>query len=67
MVATNDKIIIWWLTNRKHKKTFWLDTSLLPWWKKVMYPPKMMFTQVSEDILTKNEEKQILWPLTSFE
>ena len=19
---------------------FWLDTSLLPWWKKAMYPPK---------------------------
>ena len=40
MVTTNDKIIIWWLTNRKHKKPFWLDTSLLPWWKKVMYPTK---------------------------
>ena len=40
MVTTNDKIIIWWLTNRKHKNTFWLDTSLLPWWKKGMYPPK---------------------------
>ena len=25
MVMTNDKIIIWWLTNRKTQKIFWLD------------------------------------------
>ena len=51
MVTTNDNKITWWLTNRKHKQTFWLDTSLLPWWKKVMYPQNDVHT--SEDILTK--------------
>ena len=57
MVTTNDKIIIWWLTNRKHKnKIFWLDTSLLPWWKKSHVPPC-----TSEDILTKMIKK---FPLT---
>ena len=49
MVTTYDKIILWWLTNRKHKKNFWLDTSLLPWWKKSCIPQ----VHTSEDILTK--------------
>ena len=44
-------ITLWWLTNRKHKKTFWLDASLLRWWKKVMYPQNDV--HISEDILTK--------------
>ena len=47
MVTTNDKIILWWLTNRKQTKNFWLDTSLLiTLMKKVKYPPKWFFTQV---------------------
>ena len=57
MATTNDKIIIWWLTNRK---PFDLDTSLLPWWKKAMYFPKND-VHTSEDILTKLIKK---FPLT---
>ena len=61
MVTTNDKIICWWLTNRKQKTFFYLlDTSLLPWWKQVMYPPKWC-SHNCEDILTKMIKK---FPLT---
>ena len=63
MVTTNDKIILWWLTKNKHKKTFWLDTSLLPWWKKKACTPQND-VHTSEDILTKIIK---IWPLTSFE
>ena len=56
MVTTNDKIIIWWLTNRKHKKHVWLDTITLM--KKSHVPPpkkkkKKNDVHTSEDILTK--------------
>ena len=62
MVTTNDNIILWWLTNKKQTptKTFWLATSLLPWWKKVMYPQNDVHT--SEDITYKKWLTKI--PLT---
>ena len=44
---------------KTQKKIFWLDTSLLPWWKQVMYPQNDVHT--SEDILTKMINK---FPLT---
>ena len=44
---------------KTHKQNFWLDTSLLPWWKNSHVPPEMMFTQVKT--LTKMIQK---FPLT---
>ena len=62
MVTTNDKNNSLMAHEQKtqKKKHFWLDTSLLPWWKKaVMYPQNDVHT--SEDILTKMIKK---FPLT---
>ena len=54
MVTTNDSLMA-----HEQKTHFWLDISLLPWWKKVMYPQNYVHT--SEDILTKMITK---FPLT---
>ena len=65
-LTTNDKIILWWLTNRKHtKNNFWLDTSLLPWWTKSHVPPKWCSHKWRHTF--KKWSKNFLWPLTSFE
>ena len=53
MVTTNDKIILWWLTNRKHTNKNWLDK------KRSCTPQNDVHT--SEDILTKMIKK---FPLT---
>ena len=43
---------------KTQNKPVWLDTSLLPWWKNVDVPPKMMFTLVYYP-----DEKTLMYPL----
>ena len=59
MVTTNDKIILWWVTNRKHKKTFDYTLVYYPDEKKSRTPPppKKNDVHTSEDILTKMIKK----------
>ena len=57
MVTTNDKIIIWWLTNRKHKKLLLIRHKFITLMKKShVGPTPKNDVHTSEDILTKNDQ-----------